>query len=68
MEAIRQNILLRIGLIPPHQRAKILREYDTWLYRERSVLSTKSNIFGVFSHGLQNSIGHFLVSYTLLVL
>jgi transposase len=44
VEAIRQNILLRIlerdieVVISPHQRAKILREYDTWLYRERHLI------------------------------
>jgi len=26
------------AVIPPHQRAKILREYDTWLYRERHLV------------------------------
>lgn len=25
-------------VIPPHQRAKILRDYDTWLYRERHLV------------------------------
>ena len=25
-------------VIPPHQRAKVLREYDTWLYRERHLV------------------------------
>jgi transposase len=26
------------AVIPPHQRATILREYDTWLYRERHLV------------------------------
>jgi transposase len=26
------------AVIPPHQRAKILREYDAWLYRERHLV------------------------------
>lgn len=26
------------AVIPPHQRAKLLREYDTWLYRERHLV------------------------------
>lgn len=26
------------AVIPPHQRAKVLREYDTWLYRERHLV------------------------------
>jgi hypothetical protein len=26
------------AVIPPHQRAKILREYDEWLYRERHLV------------------------------
>jgi transposase len=26
------------AVIPPHQRAKILRDYDTWLYRERHLV------------------------------
>ena len=26
------------AVIPPHQRAKILREYDEWLYRERHLI------------------------------
>ncbi len=25
-------------VIPPHQRAKVLREYDAWLYRERHLV------------------------------
>jgi transposase len=25
-------------VIPPHQRAKALREFDTWLYRERHLV------------------------------
>jgi transposase len=33
--------LLGLGIeavIPPHQRAKVLREYDEWLYRERHLV------------------------------
>ena len=26
------------AVIPPHQRAKVLRDYDTWLYRERHLV------------------------------
>jgi transposase len=26
------------AVIPPHQRAKVLREYDKWLYRERHLI------------------------------
>ena len=26
------------AVIPPHQRAKLLREYDEWLYRERHLV------------------------------
>jgi len=26
------------AVIPPHQRAKILRDYDSWLYRERHLI------------------------------
>lgn len=26
------------GVIPPHPRAKVLREYDPWLYRERHLI------------------------------
>lgn len=26
------------AVIPPHQRAKALHEYDTWLYRERHLV------------------------------
>jgi len=26
------------AVIPPHQRAKVLREYDAWLYRERHLV------------------------------
>ena len=35
------NYLLERGIeavIPPHQRAKILREYDAWVYRERHLV------------------------------
>jgi transposase len=27
-----------IPVIPPHQRAKVQRDYDTWLYRERHLI------------------------------
>jgi transposase len=26
------------AVIPPHQRAKLKREYDTWVYRERHLI------------------------------
>ena len=26
------------AVIPPHQRAKVKRDYDTWLYRERHLV------------------------------
>jgi transposase len=26
------------AVIPPHQRAKVKREYDTWVYRERHLV------------------------------
>jgi len=26
------------AVIPPHQRAKVLREYDKWIYRERHLV------------------------------
>ena len=35
------DFLLEHGIqavIPPHQRAKVLREYDKWLYRERHLV------------------------------
>ena len=35
------NYLLERGIqavIPPHQRVKVLREYDHWLYRERHLV------------------------------
>jgi len=35
------DYLLQRGMevvIPPHQRAKVLREYDEWLYRERHLV------------------------------
>ena len=35
------DFLLQRGIqavIPPHQRAKVLREYDKWLYRERHLV------------------------------
>lgn len=31
------------AVIPPHQRAKILREYDEWLYRERHLVECFMN-------------------------
>ena len=40
------NYLLDRGIeavIPPHQRAIILREYDTWLYRERHLVECFMN-------------------------
>lgn len=37
------------AVIPPHQRAKVLREYDRWLYRERHLVEY-----------LFNKIKHFL--------
>lgn len=36
------------AVIPPHQRAKVLREYDEWLYRERQLIE-----------GFINKIKHF---------
>lgn len=30
-------------VIPPHQRATILRDYDTWLYRERHLIECLIN-------------------------
>ena len=27
-----------IAVIPPHQRAKLIREYDRWMYRERHLV------------------------------
>jgi transposase len=35
------DYLLALGIqvvIPPHQRAKIVRDYDRWLYRERHLV------------------------------
>ena len=40
------DYLLERGIktvIPPHQRAKILREYDIWLYRERHLVECFMN-------------------------
>ena len=41
------------AVIPPHQRAKILREYDAWLYRERHLvecfISTIKHFRRIFS-------------------
>ena len=31
------------AVIPPHQRAKVLREYDKWLYRERHLVECFMN-------------------------
>lgn len=31
------------AVIPPHQRAKVLREYDEWLYRERHLIECYMN-------------------------
>jgi transposase len=31
------------AVIPPHQRAKVLREYDQWLYRERHLVECYIN-------------------------
>ena len=31
------------AVIPPHQRAKILREYDGWVYRERHLVECLIN-------------------------
>ena len=31
------------AVVPPHQRAKILREYDKWLYRERHLVECFMN-------------------------
>jgi transposase len=31
------------AVIPPHQRTKVLREYDTWLYRERHLIECFMN-------------------------
>lgn len=31
------------AVIPPHQRAKVLRDYDTWLYRERHLVECFMN-------------------------
>jgi transposase len=31
------------AVVPPHQRAKILREYDEWLYRERHLVECFMN-------------------------
>jgi transposase len=31
------------AVIPPHQRAKVLREYDVWLYRERHLVECFMN-------------------------
>jgi len=30
-------------VIPPHQRAKVLREYDQWIYRERHLVECFMN-------------------------
>jgi len=31
------------AVVPPHQRAKILREYDEWVYRERALVECFMN-------------------------
>ena len=31
------------AVVPPHQRAKILREYDKWVYRERALVECFMN-------------------------
>jgi transposase len=31
------------AVVPPHQRAKILRDYDEWLYRERHLVECFMN-------------------------
>jgi transposase len=38
------------AVIPPHQRANILREYDTWLYRERHLIECFINKIKHFRH------------------
>lgn len=35
-------------VIPPHQRSKVLREYDQWLYRERHLVECFINKFKHF--------------------
>lgn len=42
---IAQGIL---PVIPPHQRAKLVREYDEWLYRERHLVECLVNKFKQF--------------------
>jgi transposase len=37
-----------LPVIPPHQRAKLAREYDTWLYRERHLIECLVNKFKHF--------------------
>ena len=37
-----------IPVIPPHQRAKLVREYDEWLYRERHLVEGLVNKFKHF--------------------
>ena len=37
-----------LPVIPPHQRAKLAREYDTWLYRERHLVECLVNKFKHF--------------------
>jgi transposase len=37
-----------LPVIPPHQRAKLVREYDTWLYRERHLVECLVNKFKHF--------------------
>jgi transposase len=38
------------AVIPPHQRAKTKREYDTWLYRERHLVECFINKIKHFRH------------------
>jgi transposase len=38
------------AVIPPHQRAKILRDYDKWLYREPHLVECFINKIKHFRH------------------
>lgn len=38
------------AVIPPHQRAQVLREYDRWLYRERHLVECLINKIKHFRH------------------
>jgi transposase len=47
------DYLLQGGIktvVPPHQRAKFLREYDEWLYRERHLVECFINKIKHFRH------------------